>query len=206
MADPGPAPALALSDAARILGGYRWMEQRVFELTGAWAADAADPRVQLHLDEVSIQHAWHAELFADRLPVLDGVDPDALSVPDGPVAGPLLGALGHLGDSAADADPLTDVRRLAGLYRVVLPRLLVTYDRHLGAAVPATDGPVIRVLRLVLRDESESWLAGESQLQALVVTPEAVAAAGQVQTELEALCIEAPQGLAAWPPERSPFF
>ena len=32
--------------------------------------------------------------------------------------------------------------RLAGLYRVVLPRLVTSYERHLRAAGPVTDGPV----------------------------------------------------------------
>ena len=27
------------------------------------------PGVQVHLDAQSMRHAWHAELFADRLPV-----------------------------------------------------------------------------------------------------------------------------------------
>jgi hypothetical protein len=35
--------------------------------------------VQVHLDAQSMRHAWHAELFAERLPVLAGADPDGLT-------------------------------------------------------------------------------------------------------------------------------
>ena len=247
------APALAggttlrLHESATLVGCYRWVEHRLFELTGSWAPEAATPAVQLHLDEVSIQHAWHADLFSDRLPVLDGVDPAALTVPCGPVAGPLLaavaasaaavgGAEGDMDDDAeddvndddvdddvedadddADGDPdddtegaeddtggdtgsvLADVARLTALYRVLVPRLLTSYDRHLGRAAPVTDAPLIRALRLVLRDELETWLAGESLVQELVVTPEAARVASETQARLESLTLEVPGGIVAWP-------
>ena len=86
-------PSLDLLAAAEMIGGYRWLEHRLFEITGAWSAQAHDPAVRLHLFEASHQHAWHAQLWADRLPLLDQLDPEALSVPYGPAAGPLIDAL-----------------------------------------------------------------------------------------------------------------
>ena len=56
----------------------------------------------MHLDAQSMRHAWHAELFADRLPVRAGVDPDALTAPS-PATAALLAALDGiepLGDGA----------------------------------------------------------------------------------------------------------
>ena len=47
------------------------------------------------------------------------------------------------------------------LYRVVLPRLVTSYERHLQVTSPITDGPVARALRLVLNDEVADWHAGE---------------------------------------------
>ncbi|HEY1734162.1 MAG TPA: hypothetical protein VGG23_06935, partial [Acidimicrobiales bacterium] len=159
--------ALPVIRAATLVGAYRWAEHRLFELTGAWAAEPSPPAVQVHLDEVSAQHAWHAELWADRLPVLDWFDPDSVTVPSGS-AGPLFDALAGL------AEP---VRRLAGLYRVVVPRLVAGYDHHLARTVPATDGPVIRALRLVGRDEVDGWRAGEARLQTLLSSPADASAA-----------------------------
>ena len=80
--------SLPVVGVATLLGAYRWTEHRLFELTGAWAAEPAPPAVRVHFDVVSGEHAWHAELWAARLPVLDWFDPDAVTGPLGS-AGPL---------------------------------------------------------------------------------------------------------------------
>ena len=75
-AEPIPErPALGLSQAAELLGSYCFVERRLFELTGAWSVEVDRPGVAVQLDRVSQQHAWHAELWAERLPVLAGVEP-----------------------------------------------------------------------------------------------------------------------------------
>ena len=188
----GEEPALRLAEAAQLAGAYRWTEHRLFELTGSWAGEEVEPAVQMHLDEVSSQHAWHADVWAQRLPVLDDVDPDELTRPAGPALEPLLAVL---------STTTGVVPSLAGLYRVVVPRLLVTYDRHLARAAPATDGPTVRALRLLLRDELEGWQAGERLLQSLLTGPDEVAAAARVQERLEgALAAGQPgEGLLRWP-------
>ena len=210
-------PTLMLADAGALVGGYRWIEHRLFQITGSWAATCREPAVKLHLLEASYQHAWHAGLWADRLPSLDHVDPEALSVPFGPASRPLLDAVeggtrsappgpgpgvapGPVPGTAADADPL-DAVRLAALYRVTVPRLVATYGRHLAMATAVADGPTIRALRLVRRDEVESWLAGEALLEALLASPEAAAAAAETQRELEAIVVGAGigVGIVPWP-------
>lgn len=183
---------LSLAQVAERFGAYRWAERRLFELTGAWAAEATSPDARIHLDVVSGQHGWHAELWAARLPVLDGADHDALTRPAGPVMGPLFDEL---------ARPQATVARLAALHRVVLPRLLVTYARHLERATAAADAPAVRVLRLVRRDELEAWQAGEALLEQLMARPEDAAAAAAVQARLEATVVAAwgGGGLLPWP-------
>ncbi len=227
---------LTLDQAAALAGRYRWVEQRLFELTGSWAPAAAAPAAGVLLDALSLQHAWHAELWAERLPVLDGADHDALTRPSPPLArffgalaeggqadGAPTGADGAPtggdgaptgGDSSAtqgdgsatrgDGEPVEDgrwVARLTGLFRVVLPRLVVGYGRHLSMALPATDGPTIRVLRLTLRDEIEAWQAGEGLLERLVTTPAGVAAAAEAQRLLENILVNGGEGpgLVPWP-------
>jgi len=189
-----PAP-LTLEESAALAGAYRWAEDRLFRLTGTWAADPGPPAVGVHLDEVSGHHAWHAQLWADRLPVLDWFDQDAATGPLGPTAGPVLDAL-----AALPADP---VARLAGLYRVVVPRLLVGYDRHLRLAAPATDGPAVRALQLVRRDHADSWRTGEALLQGLVAGPTEASTAAAAQRDLEAVLADrgGRPGLFPWPTE-----
>ena len=61
-------PAMPLARTAELVGEYRWIEAALFRLLGSWVADMPVAAVQVHLDAQSMRHAWHAELFADRLP------------------------------------------------------------------------------------------------------------------------------------------
>ena len=62
---------------------------------------------------------------------------------------------------------------------------MTSYERHLRAAGPVTDGPVARALRLVLNDEIEDWHAGERLVQRLVTRPHDVAAVHEFLQRLE---------------------
>jgi hypothetical protein len=177
---------------ASLVGGYRWIEQRLFELLGGWAAEDSSPELRLHLDAQSARHAWHASLWADRLPVRDGVSADELTVAPA-VAAQVLAVLDR---SRSEPAPL-----MAGLYRVVLPRLVIGYTRHLGATAPVSDAPAIRALRLVLTDEIEDWHAGERLVQGLLTRPDDVAAVSALHLKLESALVEADTGtgLTGWP-------
>lgn len=199
--DPG-ARSLTLGQAAVLAGRYRWVERRLFEVTGSWAPAAPAPAAKVLLDSLSLEHAWHGELWADRLPVLDGADHEALTQP--------TPTLVELFDALVEPDagnrPITEgdqlwVARLAGLFRVVLPRLLAGYRRHLSTTTPATDGPTIRALRLVMSDELEAWQAGEVLLEGTVATPAQAAAAAAAQQRLEELLLSGGggPGLVPWP-------
>jgi hypothetical protein len=151
--EPDPV-ALPLGRAARLVGAYRWCEHHLFEVTGAAAlapGDAVPPEVRVLLDGVSGRHAWHAELFADRLPLVAHLDPDALSVPL-----PAMAAAAVSLDSAVqETDPSgRPAAVLVGLAQVFLPRLLATYRAHRAVTVAVTDGPTMRVLDLVIDDEA----------------------------------------------------
>lgn len=213
----GGYPALPLGRTAELVGEYRWIESALFRLLGSWVVDMPVAAVQVHLDAQGMRHAWHAELFGDRLPVLAGVDPDALTRPT-PATTALFAALEGLqvpvegpGSSwpPADQDPVPRpgaLPRLAGLYRVMLPRLVTTYTRHLRVVAPVADAPLQRALRLVLRDEVEDWLAGERLVQRLVTRPHDVAAVYEFQQRLESVAVAAGAhsglvGLPDWVPD-----
>ncbi len=163
--------ALRLQEAALRHGAYRWVEHRLFELTGSWAAAPGVPDdARLFLFEASAQHAWHAELWEARLPKLAGVDRDRLTRPVGGAVGPLLASLAP---GAFDGDDETAGRRLlVGLARVVLPLLLVSYRRFGQRLLPVSDGPSIRALTLVVQDEEGELAVAEAAVDTLVSGPE----------------------------------
>jgi hypothetical protein len=208
----GGYPALPLGRTAELVGEYRWIEAALFGLLGCWVADMPIAGVQVHLDAQSMRHAWHAELFGDRLPVLAGVDPDGLTRPSAATEA-LFAALAGIEAAPegpgstwppGDVEPTPRIGalpRLAGLYRVVLPRLVTSYTRHLRVAAPVADGPLRRALRLVLRDEVEDWLAGERLIQRLVTRPHDVVAVYGFQQHLESVVVGAGAhlGLVALP-------
>jgi hypothetical protein len=203
---------LPLAETAALVGEYRWIEDALYRLLGQWVIDMPLAAVKVHLDSQSMRHAWHAELWAERLPVRDGADPDALTAPSPPSA-VLFAALSGSEAAAGVTVPVvpadTDdpfghpgaLPRLAGLYRVALPRLVTSYERHLGAVAPVTDGPVARALRLVLNDEIEDWRAGERLVQRLVTRPHDVVAVHEFLQRLESAVVAAGavSGLVTFP-------
>ncbi len=210
-AAPGASP-LDLDATAALVGEYRWIEHSLYRLLGEWVVDMPIAAVQVHLDAQSMRHAWHAELWAERLPVLAGRDPDAWTTPSAPTTA-LFAALSGMappGEGPASMWPPAEedvfghpgaLPRLAALYRVVLPRLVTSYERHLRVVSPMTDAPVARALRLVLNDEVEEWLTGERLVERLVSRPHDVAAVYDFLQRLEAVVVGAgaTSGLVAIP-------
>ena len=135
---------------AALVGEYRWIENALYSTLGSWVVDMPIPAVQVHVDAQSMRHAWHAELWAERLPVLAGVDPERLTVPSARPSRPVRSARATSlpaavpGRAAEERAPPGALPRLAAIYRVILPRLVTTYVRHLRVASPMTDGPVRR--------------------------------------------------------------
>ncbi len=212
-AGPG-GPALSLHVQARLVGSYQWLERRLFEVLGSWVASEPVPEAQLLFDVYSQQHAWHAALFADRLPALDSVDADALVVPPSPEARRMLdvlaGAVPADAPSGDDGSPTVrggtldmpaggTLPRLVGTGRVVIPRLVTGYALHLRRVSPVTDAPMTRCLRLVLRDETEQWQAMEALTQALLRRPHDVAVVTGHQQRLEEIIAGSGAGLVPWP-------
>ena len=73
---PESGASLPWDVTAALVGEYRWIETKLFATLGGWVTDMPVAGVQVHLDAQSMRHAWHADLFADRLPVRAGIDPE----------------------------------------------------------------------------------------------------------------------------------
>jgi hypothetical protein len=195
----GSAPAaLSLVDLAQLVGGYRWVEFRMFEVLGSWVATESQAEARLMFDVQSRQHAWHAQLWADRLPAVVGViDPDVATAPPDDGLEELFATLGGSpGGPAAGGGTLL---RLVGLARVVLPRVSCGYALHLRRAVAVSDSAVVRALRLALRDETEAWQTTELMVQSLIRRPHDVEVVTAHQQRLESLVAGTGPGLVPWP-------
>jgi len=148
------ATAARVSDAC-------WRERAAFAVLGAWVPTVAEPAAKLLVARHSRHHGWHAELLAEVRPVTRAHDGAAEPVP---LDERWVGAL----DVVRGAPDLPTVERLAGVYQVLVPRLLADYDRLLDATSVWSDGPVARRLRLIVDDERHALGEGLVVLEGLL--------------------------------------
>jgi hypothetical protein len=177
--------ALDLVGSRRRLGHYAWIERWLFSTLGSWAVSVPEPAVKLHLGSHCAHHAWHARLWQERLPSLSDAAPEELIAP------PDDGFVAFVAALAEPRAPEMTIEKLVGAYRVLVPHLVATYSRHLDETSRDLDGPTVRALTLILRDEEEDVAGGEALLAALVETPQQAARAADHRAHLEALLARA---------------
>lgn len=180
-----PGEWFTLEDTARRLAGYAWVERRLFEVLGAWVGTVPEVGVKMALSTHSSRHAWHAELWEERLPAPPGPGAGGLVAPADDDVAAFLEAV------AEPEDPGRTVEKLVGVYRVLIPRTVAAYTYHLAHASTVSDAPTVRWLRLVIQDEVEDWREGEMLLQSLLRTDEDVRRAAHHQARLEGLVVRA---------------
>ena len=137
------ATHLTLADTARRAGEAIWVEERLFEVLGAWVASDLPAATRVVLSTQSRRHAWRAEQLRARLPEVPGfAAADVVAAPDAPVAD----VLARLADAEASGEGLGVV------IDVVLPWLEGAYAEHLELCTAVSDAAVGRTLRLLLDD------------------------------------------------------
>ena len=160
MADPetggagGPRGWRPIDELAALVGVYCWVERRIFELTGGWAAGPAGPEgvaPELRVFWAALQAARCARRPLGR--ALTGAGRgDAAALVAAP-AGPLAGVLEAL---ASEPDPGARADALVG---AVLPLLAGVYGAISRTASPVSEGPVMEVL-VEARRESAAEIRG----------------------------------------------
>ncbi len=177
------APLVGLHERARRVGHHVWLEQRLFEILGAWSAVTPEADVAALFGELSRRHGWHSGLFRDRLPELSSVDADALVTCPGPATERLIDEV------ADDVDPARTLEHLVAMHRVVVPLVLTQYRAELASASPVADASLSRWLRFVVDDDLDEWARGEAAIRALVVDAASVERCAKEQLRLELLAV-----------------
>lgn len=143
---------------ARTAGNFAWLEDRIADVTGAWVATVDDVDARLVLGARSHTHAWHADLWRERMPDLRGVDSATLVAPASSNLASFLDTL---------ASTTSTLERMVSVHRVLLPRLVTAYALLLRSTNELIDAPTVRTLRLVLEDTREEVREGEMVIRSL---------------------------------------
>lgn len=144
---------------AERLGRAVWVDETLFEVIGGWITDVPEAAVKERLAAHCHLHGAHAAMVRDRLPQATGIDGSSMVV--APSAG-VADALARL------STPSSTVVRLAGLYRVVVPRLVAAHTFHRHATNSVTDAPTATLLDMLIGGSVSEWRDGEMMVQTLL--------------------------------------
>ena len=82
----GQSRQLGIIELVDICARMRARNVELFELVGGWIVDTTDPDLQRLFAQAAHRHAWHADLWAQRMPVVAGVVPgESLAIDRGAV-------------------------------------------------------------------------------------------------------------------------
>ena len=149
-----------VDQSARVIRNYRYATERMMRILGGWLALTPELSAKLLMGRHVWDCAQHADAFGKRLPELRSQA--QVSEPSSPAFVAFMDALEE------PEAPGQTVERLVGVYRVLKPHLLGTYERHLALANEVYEPPTRRVLARVIEDERRHVAAGEVVLRHLL--------------------------------------
>jgi hypothetical protein len=163
-----------IGELGALVGHYAWLEEQLFELTGAWASgELHHAESQVWCAAVSRHHGMLAARWAERLPVRAGVDAGAL------IRAPSEG----LADAFAALSEVDDVSvGVAVVARSVLPWLGETYLAHHRVASAVSEAPVSEVLMEARRIITAETTGGQSVVRNLGDESELQSSTGDLVT------------------------
>lgn len=150
--------------SAKRIRHYRFVEERLMRTMGGWIALTPELSAKLVLGRHVWDCAQHADLWGKRLPELRA--PAQRSEPSGEAFVRFMAEL-----ASPEAFHQT-AERLVGVYRVLKPCLLATYEGHLAQANPVYEPPTRRILERCIAEERRHVAAGEAIIRQLAATPD----------------------------------
>ncbi len=159
---------------------YKWVEQQLSAALGGWVATIPELDVKAMLGPHCYQHAWHADLWRQRLPELREANEHR--------AEPANEAFAEfMTELMSPDDPDATVEKLVGVYRVLVPHLLAVYSFHQRVTSDIVDAPTVRSLKFMIDDDVEQFITAEMMIQDLARTTKLRTRAGKWQTHLDVL-------------------
>jgi len=210
------AGTFSVEASARRVRHYRYAEERMMRTLGGWIALTPELEPKLLFGRHVWDCAQHADLWGRRLPELRA--PAQQSEPPN-------AEFVHFMDLLDGREVRHEtVERVVGVYRVLKPHLVATYEGHLVAANPIYEPPTRRILERCLAEERRHVAAAAIVLERLLDADtrrragewqtrllEALASAGGVTGETptpllatDVSSVEASRDLVAVPPSFDP--
>jgi hypothetical protein len=154
------AGTFSVEGSARRVRNYRYAEERLMRALGGWIALTPELPVKV----LFARHVWdcaqHADAWGRRLPELRA--PAQQSEPATAAFAEFMARL------ESPEGPGQTIERLVGVYRVLKPHLLATYERHLAAANAVYEPPTRRILERCVAEERRHVAAGRRVLERLL--------------------------------------
>jgi hypothetical protein len=165
--------------SARLIRNYRYAVERMMRVLGGWIALTPEVSAKLVMGRHVWDNAQHADALGRRLPELRAQA--QVSEPANPEFVACL-------DAIEEAEqPGQTVERLVGVYRVLKPHLLATYEDHMRHANEVYEPPTRRILARCAEDERRHIAAGVAVLRHLVTSPALETRARGWQSRIEQL-------------------
>jgi len=177
---------LEVDESAKTVRHYRYAVERMMRILGGWIALTPELSAKLLMGRHVWDNAQHADAWGRRLPELRA----SAQVSEPPNAR-LVAFMDAL---EATETPEQTIERVVGIYRVLKPHLLATYEAHLANANAVYEPPTCRILARCIEDERRHIAAGETILRHLLRAPALEERARAVESRLWAL-LEAAGGV-----------
>jgi hypothetical protein len=177
------AGVFAVEESAGLLRHYRYAAERMMRILGGWIALTPELSAKLLLGRQVWECAQQADALGRRL--LELRAPAQVSEPSGP------DFVAFMEEIEGPEQPHQTVERLVGVYRVLKPHLLATYEWHLARTNPVYEPPTRHILSRCAEDERRHISAGETILRHLIATPALGDRAASWQKRLEGRLVAA---------------
>ena len=132
---------------ARRVRNFRYAEEWIMMILGGWVATVPELPVKVGLGKIIWETAQAADKLGARLPELRCGTRSANAS-----EAPNEGFAAFIRAVSEPESPVQTIEKLTGIFDVLLPHLIETYERTVAETDPIADAPTIKILEETLTD------------------------------------------------------